>query len=227
MTRFQPIDRAGRPAEQTKGRIMTTTTSTSDIAFTPTVKAIQERRGSRHAYARMEANGGWEDRVTPDLAAFIAERDSFFVATANAQGQPYIQHRGGPRGFLRVVDERTLAFADYRGNRQYITLGNLAENERAFLFLIDYARRRRIKIWGRARVVADDPALLARLMPEGYKAKPEQGIVFDIEAWDANCPQHIPQLFAADEVAATIGKLEARVADLEAQLAECRKRAPG
>jgi predicted pyridoxine 5'-phosphate oxidase superfamily flavin-nucleotide-binding protein len=206
---------------------MTTTTSTSDIAFTPTVKAIQERRGSRHAYARMEANGGWEDRVTPDLAAFIAERDSFFVATANAQGQPYIQHRGGPRGFLRVVDERTLAFADYRGNRQYITLGNLAENERAFLFLIDYARRRRIKLWGRARVVADDPALLARLMPEGYKAKPEQAIVFDIEAWDANCPQHIPQLFAADEVAATIGKLEARVADLEAQLAECRKRAPG
>jgi len=227
MTRFQPIDRADRPAEQTKGRIMTTTTSTSDIAFTPTVKAIQERRGSRHAYARMEANGGWEDRVTPDLAAFIAERDSFFVATANAQGQPYIQHRGGPRGFLRVVDERTLAFADYRGNRQYITLGNLAENERAFLFLIDYARRRRIKIWGRARVVADDPALLARLMPEGYKAKPEQAIVFDIEAWDANCPQHIPQLFAADEVAATIGKLEARVADLEAQLAACRKRAPG
>jgi hypothetical protein len=202
------------------------TTPTSDIAFTPAVKAIQERRGSRHAYARMEDNGGWDDRVTPDLAAFIAERDSFFIASANAQGQPYIQHRGGPAGFLRVLDDRTLGFADYRGNRQYITLGNLAENDRAFLFLIDYERRRRIKIWGRARVVDGDPELIARLMPDRYKAKPEQVILFDIEAWDANCPQHIPRMLPADEVAATVARLEARVAELEAQLAAGRDRAP-
>ena len=202
------------------------TTPTSDIAFTPAVKAIQERRGSRHAYARMEDNGGWDDRVTPDLAAFIAERDSFFIASANAQGQPYIQHRGGPAGFLRVLDDRTLGFADYRGNRQYITLGNLAENDRAFLFLIDYERRRRIKIWGRARVVDGDPELIARLMPDRYKAKPEQVILFDIEAWDANCPQHIPRMLPADEAAATVARLEARVAELEAQLAAGRDRAP-
>jgi hypothetical protein len=195
------------------------TNLTSDIAFTPAVKAIQELRGSRRAYARMEDGGGWQDRVTPELAAFIAERDSFFLATANAEGQPYVQHRGGPAGFLRVLDERTLAFADYRGNRQYITLGNLAENDRAFLFLIDYLNRRRIKIWGRAHVVDGDPGLIARLMPGGYKAKPEQVIVFDIDAWDANCPQHIPRMLPADEVAATVARLEARIAELEAQLA--------
>ena len=199
------------------------TRSNSDIAFTAAVKEIQQRRGSRRAYARMEENGGWHDRIDPDLAAFIAERDSFFIATANARGQPYIQHRGGPPGFLRVLDERTLGFADYRGNRQYITLGNLAENGLAFLFLIDYANRRRIKIWGRARVVDGDPTMLARLMPPGYKAIPEQAILFDVEAWDANCPQHIPRMFAADAVAATVAKLEARIADLEAQLADCRR----
>lgn len=195
------------------------TRSTSDIAFTPAVKAIQERRGSRRAYARMEEDGGWEDRVTPELAAFIAERDSFFLATANAQGQPYVQHRGGAPGFLRVVDLHTLAFADYRGNRQYITLGNLAENDRAFLFLIDYEERRRIKIWGRARVVTDDAALLAKLMPEGYRARPEQVILFAIEAWDANCPQHIPHMVPAGAAAARVERLEARIADLERRLA--------
>lgn len=195
------------------------TPSNSDIAFTPAVKAIQEHRGSRHAYARMEDNGGWQDQVTPDLAAFIAERDSFFIATASAQGQPYIQHRGGPPGFLRVIDGRTLGFADYRGNRQYITLGNLAENARAFLFLIDYGKRQRIKIWGRARVVDADAALLQDLMPAGYKAKPEQAILFDIEAWDANCPQHIPRMVPADGADAQIERLEARIVDLEARLA--------
>lgn len=192
----------------------------SDVAFTPSVKALQSRRGSRRAYAHMEANGGWRDRVTPELAAFIAERDSFFLATANAEGQPYIQHRGGPPGFLRVIDERTLGFADYKGNRQYITLGNLADNPRAFIFLIDYEGRRRIKIWGRARVVDDDPALIASLAPDG-DAQPdrrvEQAIVFDIEAWDANCPRHIPHLVPAEDAAAAISRLEARVAELEAQ----------
>ena len=121
---------------------------------------------------------------------------SFYLATASADGQPYVQHRGGPPGFLRVVDERTLGFADFKGNRQYITTGNLAENGKAFIFIMDYAQRRRVKLWGRARVVEADAALLARLWPEGYEARPEQAILFEIEAWDTNCPQHIPQMFA-------------------------------
>jgi predicted pyridoxine 5'-phosphate oxidase superfamily flavin-nucleotide-binding protein len=194
----------------------------SDVAFSPAVKAVQARRGSREAYARREQRGGWRDRITPDLAAFVAERDSFYLATASAAGQPYVQHRGGPKGFLRVLDERTLGFADFRGNRQYITLGNLAENDRAFIFLMDYANQQRIKLWGRARVVEDDPALLARLAPEGDEGVPEQAILFTVEAWDANCRQHIPQLFAADDVAAAIGKLQARIAELEAALAAAR-----
>ena len=193
-----------------------------DVAFSPAVKAIQARRGSREAYARREARGGWRDRVTPDLAAFLAQCRSFYLGTASAAGQPYIQHRGGPPGFLAVLDERTLGFADFAGNRQYITLGNLAENDRAFIFLMDYANRQRIKLWGRARAVEDDPALLARLMPAGTDATPEQAILFTLEAWDANCRQHIPQLFAAEDVAAALGKLQARVAELEAELAAAK-----
>lgn len=194
----------------------------SDVAFTPAVKAVQERRGSRKSYRRMEEGGGWQTRVTPDLAAFLAERDSAYLATASAAGQPYVQHRGGPKGFIRVLDEKTLGFADYVGNRQYITTGNLAENDRAFLFLMDYAERRRVKIWGRARVVADDPQLLARLMPEGYDARPEQAILFTIEAWDVNCPQHIPQKLDATDVAAAIEHLEHRINELEAENARLR-----
>jgi uncharacterized protein len=167
--------------------------ASSDVAFTPAVKAIQARKGSRGAYARMEERGGWETEITDDLAAFIAEQNSFFFATASADGQPYVQHRGGPPGFLRVLDETTLAFADYRGNRQYISLGNLTENPKVHLFLIDYVTRRRIKIWGEAVVVEDDPALLAELMPAGYAARPEQVIVIHVTAWDENCPQHIPR----------------------------------
>src|SRR5262245_42771268 len=173
-------------------------TPTTDVAFTESVKAIQTRKGSRAPYEKVEERGGWQDRVTPELAAFLAERDSFYLATANAQGQPYVQHRGGPRGFLRVLDERTLGFADFRGNRQYISQGNLAENDRAFLFLMDYRRRRRIKIWGRARVVEDDPALVERLSDPAYEGRPEQAIVFRIEAWDINCPQHIPKRYDAE-----------------------------
>jgi predicted pyridoxine 5'-phosphate oxidase superfamily flavin-nucleotide-binding protein len=199
-------------------------TPVSDVAFSPAVKAIQARRGSREAYARRDARGGWPDRVTPELAAFIAECRSFHLATASAAGQPYIQHRGGPKGFLKVLDERRLGFADLAGNRQYVTLGNLAENDRAFIFLMDYARRQRIKLWGRARVVEDDPALLARLMPEGYPATPEQAILFTIEAWDANCRQHIPQLLPAEDVAAAVGRLQARIAELEAALAAAQPR---
>jgi len=202
---------------------MTKQTSSTDVAFTDSVKEIQTRKGSRAPYAKLEQRGGWKDRVTSELAAFLAERDSFYLATANALGQPYVQHRGGPRGFLRVLDERTLAFADFRGNRQYISQGNLAENERAFLFLMDYARRRRIKIWGRARVVEDDPALLERLADPVYEGRPEQAIVFQIEAWDVNCPQHIPQRFDAEQVTSTVAALQARIAELERENARLRR----
>jgi hypothetical protein len=199
--------------------------STTDVAFSASVKAVQARKGSRTAYARLERRGGLEDRVTAELAEFLAERNSFYLATANAEGQPYVQHRGGPRGFLRVLGERALAFADYRGNRQYITLGNLSENPRAFLFLMDYARRRRIKIWGRARVVEDDPVLLAELAREAQGARPEQAIVITIEAWDSNCPQHIPELLDAGEVTAASEGLQARIAALERENRELRERA--
>jgi uncharacterized protein len=194
----------------------------SDIAFTPSVKAVQERKGSRAAYRRVEGRGGWRTKITPDLAAFLAERDSAYLATASEAGQPYIQHRGGPKGFIRVIDEETLAFADFSGNRQYITTGNLAENDRAYLFLMDYARRRRVKIWGRAKVV-EDAETIAKLMPADYAARPEQAIVFTVEAWDTNCPQHIPQKFDAADVAAAVNKLQARIAELEAENEELRR----
>jgi predicted pyridoxine 5'-phosphate oxidase superfamily flavin-nucleotide-binding protein len=164
----------------------------SDVAFTPSVKALQARRGSRTAYRRMEEGGAWPTRITPDLARFIAAQTSVFVGTANKEGQPYIQHRGGPAGFLQVLDDKTIGFADFVGNRQYITQGNLADNPKAHLFLIDYAHRQRIKIWGTARVV-DDERLTAQLMPRGYKARAEAAILFTVSAWDSNCPQHIPQ----------------------------------
>jgi predicted pyridoxine 5'-phosphate oxidase superfamily flavin-nucleotide-binding protein len=196
--------------------------ASSDIAFTPAVKAVQARKGSRTAYARMEARGGWETSITPELAAFLAEQDSIYFATASADGQPYIQHRGGPPGFLHVLDDHTLAFADFSGNRQFITTGNLAENPRAHIFAMDYLHRRRIKLWGTARVVDDDPALLASLMPAGYAAKPEQVIAFTVAAWDSNCPQHIPQKVNVTDVAATVEALQRRVAELETELARLR-----
>ncbi len=198
--------------------------ASSDVAFTASVKAVQERRGSRQAYCRMEERGGWRTTVTPELAAFLAERDSIYLATANAKGQPYIQHRGGPKGFVRVLDEKTLGFVDYAGNRQYISTGNLAENDQAFLFLLDYAHRRRIKIWGRAKVVENDPELMARLMPRDYRARGEQVILFTVEAWDMNCPQHIPQLLDAAEVATAFEQLQTRIGELEAENAELRGR---
>lgn len=197
----------------------------SDIAFTPAVKAIQTRKGSRDAYARMERAGGWETELHEDVAAFIAEQTSFFLATVNAEGQPYIQHRGGPKGFLRVLDPKTLGFADYRGNRQYISLGNLSENARVHLFLIDYARRKRVKIWGEARVVEDDPKLVAELMPEEYDARAERAFLIHVTAWDANCPQHIPQRFDAEDVAAALRERDERIAVLEAELARLSPRA--
>jgi predicted pyridoxine 5'-phosphate oxidase superfamily flavin-nucleotide-binding protein len=197
-----------------------TSRPSSDVAFTPAVKAAQERRGSRESYARMEAKGGFRTAIAPDLAAFLAaETRSFYLATASADGQPYVQHRGGPPGFLRVIDERTLGFADFKGNRQYITTGNLAENPRACIFIMDYVQRRRVKLWGRAHIVEDDAALLARLWPEGYAARPEQAILFEIDAWDTNCPQHIPQMFHAEDVGRTIIELQTRIEALEAELA--------
>ena len=195
----------------------------SDVAFTPTVKALQEKKGSRAAYARMESAGSWGTTITPDLARFIAEQRSAFLATANAAGQPYVQHRGGPPGFLRVLDDSTLGFADFAGNRQYITQGNLAENPKAHLFLVDYAHRKRVKIWGTARVVEGDAALVARLMPPAYKARPEQAILFTVSAWDANCPQHIPQRFEASDVEAVLAARDARIAALEAEVERLRK----
>ena len=190
----------------------------SDIAFTPSVKAVQERLGSRETYARVEQRGGWKDKVTADLEAFIAERDSFYLATATEDGQPYIQHRGGPRGFLKVLDEQTLAFADFTGNRQYISMGNLSENHKAFIFLMDYANRRRIKIWGSTTVVEDDPALLEKVLDPGYDARPERVFLFHVNAWDINCPQHITRRFTEEEVASAVEPLKQRITALKAEL---------
>lgn len=190
----------------------------SDIFFSPSVKAVQARRGSRANYAAMAESDHFETEITPDLAAWLAERDSFYLATANTYGQPYIQHRGGPRGFLRVLDRKTLAFADYRGNRQFITLGNLAENNQAMMFLMDYANRNRIKIWGTAKVVEDEN-LIRQLMPEGYKARPEQVILFTVDVWDSNCAQHIPQKVNLSDATPLVQSLKDRIKDLETQLA--------
>jgi len=196
----------------------------SDVAFTDTVKAIQGRKGSRASYERMERQGSWEQTITAELKAEIEAQTSVFLATANAQGQPYIQHRGGPAGFLKVLDDHTIGLADFAGNRQYITQGNLEENPKAHLFLIDYANQRRIKIWGTARVIEGDEALLRRLMPAGYRARPEQVMLFSVTAWDVNCPQHIPQRFEAADVRAAIENRDQRIATLEAELARLRER---
>jgi predicted pyridoxine 5'-phosphate oxidase superfamily flavin-nucleotide-binding protein len=195
----------------------------SDVAFTPIVKEIQTRKGSRHGYATMEERGSWETTITPDIAEFIGLQTSVFLGTANAQNQPYIQHRGGPPGFIKVLDDKTLAFADFAGNRQYITLGNLTDNPKAFIFLIDYAHRQRIKIWGEARVVEDDLSLMKKLKPEGYRARVEQAILFTVSAWDSNCPQHIPQRFEAAQVAELLAERDKRIETLTKELAELRK----
>jgi uncharacterized protein len=194
-------------------------TYSSDVAFTPSVKAIQARKGSREAYAHAEENGGWRTEIDDRLAHVLAETNSFYLATATADGQPYIQHRGGPKGFVKVLDKHTIAFTDYSGNRQYLTQGNLSENPKAHIFIMDYAHRRRVKIWGEARAVEDDPALMESLMPQGYRARPEQVIIFTIAAWDTNCPQHIPQKFDAADFAAALAQRDARIAELEAEIA--------
>ncbi len=193
----------------------------SSLVFTKAAQKAQAERGSAAAYAQRLAEG-FPDTVTPELAAFIAEIDTVFLATANAEGAPYIQHRGGPKGFIKVIDDKMLGFADYRGNRQYITLANLSENDRAYLFLFDPARRQRIKLWGRARVVENDAALVARLFDQGYKARPERAILFTIEAWDVNCSQHIVTRFTEAEIEGALDKIQAKIAELETENARLR-----
>jgi len=195
----------------------------SDIAFSASVKAEQEKRGSRLGYQRMADTKGWANTISDDLAQFIAQRDSFYLATSNADGQPYIQHRGGPKGFLKVLDDQRLAFADFSGNKQYITLGNLNDNDRAFIFLMDYAHQRRIKIWGRATFIEDDPALLASLADATYGGKPERVIIFHVAAWDVNCPQHIPKRHTEADLEGPIRELHDRIAQLEAENARLRE----
>ena len=190
----------------------------SDIAFTPAVKAVETAKGSRASYAKVERRG-WRAHVTADLAEFLAGLDMFYLGTASAEGQPYIQHRGGSPGFLKVLDDKTLAFADFGGNRQYITLGNLSENPKAFIFLMDYANQQRVKLWGTARVVENDASLLDRLRDSDYPGKVERAIVFSIEGWDINCPQHIQKRFSQREVQVVIEQLQRRISELEAQLA--------
>ena len=199
----------------------------SDIAFSTAVKQVQRERGSRAAYARMEKNGGFETTVTDELRDFLQDIDTAFLATASADGQPYVQHRGGPKGFIRALDENTLAFVDFVGNRQFVSTGNLTENGRICLFLIDYARRRRVKVWGTARAVPATDDLIAKLLtanlaPPGHRMRPEQIILISVNAWDANCPQHIPQKLDAADVEAALARLQARIVELEAENARLR-----
>jgi len=193
----------------------------SDVAFSPAVKAQQERLGSRRIYEQMGPGAGWDEEITKNRAAFIRERDSIYIATASADGRPYMQHRGGPKGFLKILDNKTLAFAEYAGNRQYISMGNLAENDRACLFLMDYPNRQRLKIWGRAKFVEDDAELMARVSDPDYRAKLERVFVFQVEVMDGNCPQHIPARFTVEEMGEDIAALKARIKELEAQVAGC------
>ena len=204
--------------------MMNFTAPSSDVAFSASVKAIQSRKGSREGYSRVEAKGGWRTEITPDLEAFIAAQTSLFLATASADGQPYVQHRGGPAGFLRVLDNKTIAFADFAGNRQYITQGNLAENPKSQLFLMDYTHRHRIKIWGTARIL-EDTEVAASLMPANYKATADQVLIFTVTAWDSNCPQHIPQMFEAADVAAALKLRDEKIAALEAEVATLKAKA--
>ncbi|WP_275098693.1 pyridoxamine 5'-phosphate oxidase family protein [Sedimenticola hydrogenitrophicus] len=195
----------------------------SDIAFTPSVKAVQKRKGSRVEFLEQEAEGGWATAITPSLAEFISQVRTCYLATATAEGQPYVQHRGGAPGFLQVLDPHTLGFADFRGNRQYVTTGNLDENPRAFLFLIDYIRSRRVKLWGTARVVENDPELSDRLLLKNYPADAEQVILFTVKAWDVNCPRHIPTMVPMEEVSKLCKRFETRIEELERENASLKE----
>jgi len=197
-------------------------TPASDVAFSEAVKRMQTERGSRKVYARVESAGGFATDVNEELRGFLAEVDTAFLATASKDGQPYVQHRGGPKGFLRALDDHTLAFVDFAGNRQYVSAGNLSENDRVCLFLMDYQNRRRVKVWGTARVVPVTAELLQRLADPAYRARPEQVVLITVTAWDVNCPQHIPRKVDAEEVAEVIESLETRIRDLERENARLR-----
>ena len=191
---------------------------TSDIAFTPAVKELQKKYNSRNSYARMEVNGGWQSEITPQLKQFLNGLDSFYLGTSNADGQPYIQHRGGPKGFLKVLDKKRLVFADYSGNKQYISTGNLSENNKGFIFLMDYPNRTRIKIWGTINVIFDDKELLDSLSDSSYRARLERAMIFTVDAWDANCPQHIKQRFTSDDIDEITKPLLSKIKELEEKL---------
>lgn len=201
--------------------------SNTDLAFSPSVKAVQERMGSRAAYQKVEARGGWSTTIDADLRAFLAEQNAFFLASASAAGQPYVQHRGGPRGFVKVLDDHTLAFADYPGNRQYITVGNLAENDRVVLFFLDHRNRRRVKVWGRARVIEaeEDSITLSRVADAQYPARRERAILVQVEAWDLNCPQHIPRRIDEEDLVPMLEELRERIEQLEAENERLRRAA--
>jgi len=194
--------------------------------FSDAVKRIQAERGSRAAYAKVEEHGGFNADVTDELREFLAGIDTAFLATTDASGQPYIQHRGGPKGFIRALDDHSLAFVDYAGNRQYISTGNLTENDKVCLFLIDYVHRQRIKVWGTARMVEATPELLAQL-PTPKRARAEQICIITVTRWDVNCPQHIPVKLDAQDVAIVVEKLQARISELEAENAQLRQRMLG
>ncbi len=197
-----------------------------EIAFTPEVKAVQEQRGSRQTYEKYIAQGPASDTIVPKIATFIEHLEGFYFGTVGSNGYPYIQFRGGPAGFLKVIDEKTLGFADFSGNVQYITVGNLAGNDKAFLFLMDYRHRQRIKIWGRAEVIEGNSEWIERVQVPGYPAKVERAILFHVEATSENCPQHIPIRYSEAEVEAMMAPLRDRVAQLEQQLKEQNQTLP-
>lgn len=190
-----------------------------EIAFTPEVQTAQSERGSRQTYEKYIANGPANDVITPKIAEFISQIDGFYLGTVSSNGYPYIQFRGGAPGFLKVLDEKTLGFADFSGNVQYITVGNLSGNDKAFLFLMDYRHRKRIKIWGKAEYIEGDSVLIEQLRVPDYPAEIERAIIFHVEATSENCPQHIPIRYSETEVAAMMAPLQARITQLEQQLA--------
>lgn len=195
------------------------------LVFTPLVKALQEKHGSRRQYARMETGSPAADRLGPDESTFLADRDSFYMATIGATGWPYVQHRGGPKGFLRVIDDRTVAFADFRGNRQYVSTGNVATDDRVALILVDYPARTRLKILGRAKVFESgaDEGWIERLREPGSKDVIERAYVFQVEAFDWNCPQHITPRYSEEQIREALIPFERRMEELERENERLRR----
>ncbi|HHJ20415.1 MAG TPA: pyridoxamine 5'-phosphate oxidase family protein, partial [Gammaproteobacteria bacterium] len=193
------------------------------ILFSPATRAIQERYGSRDTIARMETRGHWKSRLPEDVISFIRARNSFYIGTASCEGRPYIQHRGGPTGFIHVLDQETLAWPEFKGNRQHITAGNLSENNQAFIFLMDYSLPRRIKLWGRAEVVEDSNALIPDIRSQPYYAKIARAIRFTVEVWDENCRQYIPDYSADSELMIKLQKSQNKITSLENEIKRLRQ----